>query len=262
MHKPFFSIIIPTYNAAPTLAACLQSIVQQTMNDWEILIMDSLSKDDTIAIASEFKNNFPNIKIIAEKDKGIYDGMNKGIRMAQGEWLYFLGSDDKLFDAAVLEKMAAFITDSPGTDVVYGNVYSERFKGTYDGVFDITKIRTKNISHQAIFFKRWLFEKTGDFDLKYRSQSDWDHNLKWMLSGQLHNKFIDLIIARYADGGFSSVHGDDVFYADLDFNYIRYGYAKLSSLQKIRILGYQFLKAVKRAEKDRMKKVMAHLRYI
>lgn len=261
MEAPLFSIIIPTYNSAATLASCLESIADQSFRDWEILIMDGLSKDDTLLIASSFAAKFP-VKIISQKDKGIYDAMNNGLVNAAGRWLYFLGSDDHFFDNAVLANISKVIDESPEADVIYGNVFSERFKGLYDGEFNADKILVKNISHQAIFFKKQIFGKTGSFNLNYKAQSDWDHNLKWMLSADIRKKFVPVAIANYADGGFSSLHGDAVFFADLNFNYIRYGKSTLSTGKKIKLLIYELLKSIKRADGNRFKKVISHTRYI
>jgi len=262
MAAALFSIILPTYNAAATLAASIESIVQQDFKDWELLVQDGLSTDDTLAIAASFSEKYPSIKIVSEKDKGIYDAMNKGIGRAAGRWLYFLGSDDRLFGKRVLKNIAGAIEEDPAAEVIYGNVYSERFKGLYDGEFNAGKILRNNISHQAIFLKKEVFEKTGLFDLKYKAQSDWDHNLKWMLLAGIKSKFVPETIAHYADGGFSSLHGDPVFFADLNFNYIRYGQLQLSTWKKVRLLLYELLKSVKRTEMERFKKVLAHLKYV
>lgn len=259
--QPLFSIIIPTYNSASTLYVSLQSIASQQCQDYEVLIMDGISTDDTLKIAASFEHKIL-IKIISEKDKGIYDAMNKGIAMASGKWLYFLGSDDRFFDTEVLQKIKVVINTSPEVEVVYGNVLSERFKGLYGGEFDAKKILKNNISHQAIFFRKTVFEKTGLFDLKYKAQSDWDHNLKWMLDENIIKKFTPVTVADYADGGFSSQHGDAIFYADLNFNYIRYGKRSISFSTKIKLLMYEFFKSIKRMEMQRFKKVLAQLKYI
>ena len=86
------SIIIPTFNSANTLRRALDSIIGQTLNDLEVLIMDGVSTDQTLDIAKTYNDN--RIRIFSEPDNGVYDAMNKGIDKASGEWLYFLGSDD------------------------------------------------------------------------------------------------------------------------------------------------------------------------
>ena len=89
---PRLSIINPTFNSAKTLSRCLDSVISQSFTDWEVLMMDGVSNDDTIKIASSYQDS--RIRIYSEPDKGIYDAMNKGIDKAHGEWLYFIDSDD------------------------------------------------------------------------------------------------------------------------------------------------------------------------
>lgn len=260
--RPFFSIIIPSFNAAKTIASCLDSIIHQTFQDWEVLIMDGLSGDNTVEIINNYCIAYPSIKLISQKDNGIYDAMNKGLGKVEGKWIYFLGSDDSFFDNEVLTKIFHVINENDGIDVLYGNVMSERFHGLYDGEFDAKKIRKKNISHQAIFFKKEIFQKTGLYNLEYKAQADWDHNLKWFLSGEIKKLFMPITIANYADGGFSSEKGDPVFYADLNFNYIKYASSGMTRFQKARLLLFEFFKSVKRMEIDRTKKVIKSLKYL
>lgn len=97
------SIIIPTYNSASVLPRALDSIICQTFTNWEVLIMDGISTDDTLKMAQSYNDS--RIRIYSEPDNGIYDAMNKGINKANGEWLYFLGSDDCLFSKDVLSNI-------------------------------------------------------------------------------------------------------------------------------------------------------------
>ena len=117
---PRLSIIIPTFNSAKTLSRCLDSVISQSFTDWEVLMMDGVSNDDTIKIASSYQDS--RIQIYSEPDKGIYDAMNKGIDKAQGEWLYFLGSDDWLFNCNSLKDI--FCNNINQYDVVYVAVYA------------------------------------------------------------------------------------------------------------------------------------------
>jgi glycosyltransferase involved in cell wall biosynthesis len=252
MPTPFFTIIIPTYNSAATLKACIDSVLDQQFRDFELLIVDAVSTDETVKIVNSYSLLSDSIRLLSEKDKGIYDAMNKSIQLANPSWLYFLGSDDQLYDNTILQKVYSRIRQLPGTEIVYGDVWSERFKGIYDGPFDYNKILKKNISHQAIFFRKEVFEKTGNFDLRYKAQADWDHNLKWLLAKDIKKEYIDVVIALYADGGFSSVTGDDIFYRDLRLNYLQYGRNSLPVWKKIIVGAYTLLKLVKRADRGRL----------
>jgi glycosyltransferase involved in cell wall biosynthesis len=214
-----FSIIIPTYNSANTLKRCLDSIVNQNFNSFEVLIIDGLSTDLTMTIVESY--NEDRFRIISELDKGIYDAMNKGIGLAKGEWIYFFGSDDFFHDSLVLQKVTEFISDS-NVEVLYGNVISDKFQGRYDGIFDEYKILDKNICHQSIFYKRSVFEKLGVYNLKYKVCADWDFNMQWLLSPLITNLYADIIVADYADNGFSSKEYD-TFENEKTILYLVYG---------------------------------------
>ena len=208
--NPFYSIIVPTFNVEDTLSIALQSILVQSFKDFEIIIMDGLSTDDTLKIVNNFSKSDNRIKIYSEQDNGIYDAMNKAILKSNGDYLFFLGSDDQLYNSFVLEK----IYDSLKTnkvDVIYGNVHSTRFKGIYDGLFDAKKLFKKNICHQSIFFNKSIFKITGLFDLKFKAHADYDHNIKWFFNKKISHRYENLIISEYADGGFSSINGDPIF---------------------------------------------------
>ncbi len=172
--------------------------------------MDGDSTDGTVGLGKEIAENDPRIRIYSEKDNGIYDAMNKAIAKAKGNYLYFLGSDDYFYDDDVFATVHKSLKQD-STDVIYGDVFSPRFEGRYDGAFDIDKLFVKNICHQAIFLHKSVFEKIGDFDLRYSAHADYLHNIKWFLHRSISHRYIDRIIAYYEDGGFSSVHGDALF---------------------------------------------------
>lgn len=222
--KPFFTIIIPTFNSANTINIALESILKQDYKNYEILIIDGVSTDETLTLLKNY--SCEKIRIYSEPDKGIYDAMNKGIRLAKGRWLYFLGSDDFLYSNSVLEALAAFVTNKQ-YDVVYGDVNSARFNGRRSGNFLPEMLIQRNLCHQGIIFSKRVFHKIGKFDFKYNAHADWDHNMAWFFNHKISKKYINLIIAEYADGGFSSIHGDAKFQKDKDFKIIKYGWRTL-----------------------------------
>jgi glycosyltransferase involved in cell wall biosynthesis len=219
------SIIIPTFNSAKTLAVCLDSILKQSFTDFEVLIMDGLSTDNTLEIVKSYDD----IRLIisSEKDNGIYDAMNIGITKAKGTWLYFMGSDDFLYESTTIEQFLNS-AELKNNEIVYGNVYSTRFNGIYDGLFSYSKLMNQNICHQAIFFRKSIFTKIGNFNAKYIAHADWDHNIRWFFSSKISKTYVNLIIANYADGGFSSIHNDEVFTRDKNFLLLLKGIGKLS----------------------------------
>lgn len=226
--KILVSIIIPTYNSVATIDIALKSIFEQTFKNFEVLVMDGMSSDSTLEVVLKYKDKFPKIIVTSKKDKGIYDAMNQGIKIAKGNWLYFMGSDDSFYSSKVLENIVEKIKENNNQDVLYGNVVSSRFNGVYDGEFTYSKLMGKNICHQAIFLNENVFKKTGKFDLKYKVLADWDHNIRWFFSSKIAHKHIDIIIANYADGGFSSLNEDVAFQKDKNYKFLKLGIGKLS----------------------------------
>lgn len=233
---PKLSVIIPTYNSAKTIGATLNSIQQQHFKNIEIVIVDGLSQDGTQSIIDAFQQSSTSIEIkfVSERDNGIYDAMNKAIAMANGEWLYFLGSDDYFYDPQVLANVFDS-HDNDNFDVIYGDVLSTRFGGRYDGEFDISKLYSQNICHQAIFLRKRVFEIVGLFETRFSAHADWDHNWKWFVNPDIKRKYINQVIAFYSDGGFSSVNHDQSFSKVRFENFYRHGKKWLSSDMKRRI---------------------------
>jgi glycosyltransferase involved in cell wall biosynthesis len=187
----------------------LDSVVSQTYSDMEVVIIDGLSTDRTMDIAARYAASFPYISYVSEKDKGIYDAMNKGIKLAKGEWVYFMGSDDTFYSKDVVE--AALSGDLSSDDVIYGDVFSNLLGGVYDGEFTVGKLFNKNICHQAIFFRKSIFRRTGLFDTRFKAHADWLHNLKWFADRRIRKRYVNKIIANFSEGGISSVHKDVFF---------------------------------------------------
>lgn len=226
MQDSLFSIIIPTFNSSKTLKDCLDSVFEQSFNSYEVLIIDSVSDDSTLSILNEYTSKFPSIKVYSEKDKGIYDAMNKGMSLAKGDWLYFLGSDDAFHNSSVLSHLSNAIGNT-SKKVIYGNV--EIFGNTtwakngevYAGRFSTEKLLNQNICHQAIFYNRlFIINNIGNYNLDYVKSSDWDHNLKcW---AKVEFEYTDLIVARYSVAGFSGNTGDVNLSNDFVNNVVSY----------------------------------------
>ncbi len=212
MNSPLISIIIPTFNSGGSIGGAIQSILQQSFVDYEVLIMDGSSLDNSLNIVRSFPD--PRIRIYSEKDEGLYYAMNKGISLSRGSWIYFLGSDDKLYDPSVLERVAAkLITTS--AEVVYGNVKLDgdthwaRHHEIYDGEFTRDKLCKKNICHQAIFYSKIVFQRIGKYNTDYTVCADWDFNHHCFASCKM--EYIDEIIALFKGGGKSSFNSTDKY---------------------------------------------------
>jgi glycosyltransferase involved in cell wall biosynthesis len=217
--KPKVSIVIPTFNCERTIERCLRSVGEQSFRDYEVVIQDGGSSDGTLEKIAEFKKTSADVDVQAssEKDRGPYDAMNKGIKRASGEWLYFLGGDDELHDCNVLQK-AMQHAQASGADVLYGNVRVVGDAGwasegaIYDGVFDLAKFLTKNICHQAMFYRADFHRKVGEYNLRYCVCADWDFNMRCWSRGRF--EYFDLIVANFHAGGISG-RGDERFGSEL-----------------------------------------------
>src|SRR5574343_654094 len=183
------SIVTATYNSAATVNDTLKSIAAQTYPDIEHIIVDGLSKDDTL----ESVRQYPHVaKMITEKDKGIYDAMNKGVRMASGDIVGILNSDDLYASNEVLEKvMKAF--EDPTVDAVYGDLQ-------YVAADNINKVVRTWIAgnyssrsfyfgwmppHPAFFVRREVYEKYGHFQLELRTAADYEIMLRFLLKHKI-----------------------------------------------------------------------------
>ena len=231
---PLFTVIIPSFNSASCIQRCLDSIVQQTFNNYEVLIIDGLSTDNTIDIIKAYAEKDKRISFISEKDNGIYDAMNKAVNRASSEWLYFLGSDDYLFDKNVLTTLTEK-TNLDDVDFVYGNVFSPEYGEKYDGEFDQQKIIEKNICHQALFVRRKLLQSMGSFNIRYKLLADYDFNLRCMFNKKVRKKHVDLMIAYYAPAGSSSTITDEKFIKDKNWLLLKYGFTSFSWRQRIQL---------------------------
>jgi glycosyltransferase involved in cell wall biosynthesis len=148
-----FSIITCTYNVEKNLAKTLDSVLLQNFSDYEIIVIDGKSTDKTLEIAKEYEKKFDGkLKWFGEKDLGIYDAMNKGIKIAKGNWLYFLNSGDIFCDSEILKKVNFEIEKDKLNSIFYGKIELENTGFTYGEEWTAEKLLKGNISHQAIFF--------------------------------------------------------------------------------------------------------------
>ncbi|WP_374021668.1 glycosyltransferase family 2 protein [Mycobacterium sp. HNNTM2301] len=201
MTAPLFSIIVPTFNAAATIQACLGSIVHQTYDEFEVVIVDGGSKDETLDIARGFGTELgARLVVHSGPDGGPYDAMNRGVGIATGEWLLFLGADDTLYEPETLAHVAAFIRDHERSDLVYGDVIMRSTETRHAGAFDLDRLLFEtNLCHQSIFYRRELFAGIGPYNLRYPVWADWDFNIRCFSNPALVAHYMDIVVARYND---------------------------------------------------------------
>jgi glycosyltransferase involved in cell wall biosynthesis len=207
--KPLFSIITTTYNCGSKIDKTLESVISQDFKDLEYLIMDGNSKDGTRERLAAIKDL--RVRSYSELDKGIYDAMNKGIELARGRFVFFLGAGDTLFPGA-LQQISRHLPDRDDA-LIYGNVLMGGNGSIYDGRFSKLKLCIRNICHQAIFYGRDVFKLAGNYNLKYRFLADWAFNLKCFGDGRILTQFVPVNVAMFEAAGVSG-GGDVAFEAD------------------------------------------------
>jgi len=202
--KPFlFSIILPTYNSEKTLARCLDSVVSQNFGSFEIVIIDGKSDDSTLDIVEHYSVKFLNINFQSEPDLGIYDAMNKGIRLSKGRYLYFMGSDDLFCSSKILE-IVAKSTYHNTYDLIYGDVYNRSLNKIFGGLITDEKLLRHQVCHQSIFYTRDLFTFFGDYNIEMKVNADMYFNHMIFNNDKIRSKYLGLVIAEYDGGGYSS----------------------------------------------------------
>lgn len=207
--KPLISVIIAVYNGAKTIQQCIDSVVQQSYPNIELIIVDGGSKDTTVDL---LRANHRQISYwVSEPDRGIYNAWNKGLAQAKGEWICFLGADDFFWNLEVLETLAKQLVLIPlYIRVAYGQIMLL----TADGVnihavgepWDKAKKHFKHkmsIPHQGVMHRRNLFELRGKFDESYQIVGDYELLLRELKTGDA--AFIsDIIVTGMRQGGISS----------------------------------------------------------
>jgi glycosyltransferase involved in cell wall biosynthesis len=203
--QPLVSIIIVTYNAGKYLKECLDSIINQPFIQFELIIKDGCSTDNTLEILEDYKNYIN--KIDSTADKGIYDAMNAAVKYAQGKWIYFLGADDRL-----LFSFSDFCIELNHTNTLYyGNCITAN--GVFGGSYSKYKLAKYSICQQAIFYPANVFNKYT-YDTKYRVFADYALNLQCWGDSTIKKQYLNIDVAWYNLTGFSAVAADDVFKKD------------------------------------------------
>ncbi len=203
------SIITATYNSAATIGDTIKSILSQSYENIEVVIQDGGSSDNTLDIVRSFDDE--RIKIFQEKDKGIYDAMNKGIENTSGDIIGILNSDDFYADHKVLEKVAN-VFNNETIDSAYGDLQ-------YVDEFDTTQIRRTWISgkynynswrkgwmppHPTFFVRRTLYQKYGKFNLELKSAADYELMLRFLYKNKVSTTYIKDILVKMREGGQSN----------------------------------------------------------
>ena len=212
MDRRFFSIIITSLNPGDRLVPTLESVLEQSFGDYEIIIKDGGSRDGSLQQLERYRKD-ERIRLFQEKDKSIYDGMNQAVRYIQGEYVLFLNCGDYFYDTDVLRKAASLIKDRKNEDAAHKGAglfifYGDQYNRLQDAVvhsaphLDDFACYRNVPCHQVCFYDSRLFAERG-YDPAFRVRADYEHFLYSVYEKKAAPVYIPLIVASYEGGGFS-----------------------------------------------------------
>lgn len=196
--KPFFTIITVSFNAEDTIAQTVNSALNQTFEDFEIVVKDGLSKDQTVSrIPSDSR-----IQVYSESDHGIYDAMNAGIARAEGKYLIFMNCGDLFASETVLAEIHDLLVKEDYPGVLYGDYAVDHVRCVQGNHLTRFYLYRTPLCHQTMVIAKAAFEEHGLYDCKYRILADYDFTLRCWMSGV---RFVhsDTVICNYLGGGVS-----------------------------------------------------------
>ena len=225
MYKPLITIVTVVYNGVDHIQNAIESVINQTYDNIEYIIIDGVSTDGTNEIIKQYTNH---ISVwISEPDGGIYDAMNKGIAMATGEWIGLLNSDD-YYEKDCFEKVIKKAVEFPDIDIFHGLLRVVNKNGEVNEItgHNCNFLNKGMIEHPTCFVKRSVYEKFGNFDIKYKSSADYDLMLRLKENG-LSFFLMENILTNFTTGGMSST-----LIAILEALQIRYEHKIISLFKK------------------------------
>jgi len=206
------SILTATYNSGKTLRDTMESVLRQNYKGYEYIVIDGASKDATLDIVKEYEPKFEGrLKYISEPDNGIYDAMNKGIRMATGDVIGILNSDDFYTSNDVLQRIAdAF--EYNDIDATYGDIHyvnddnlTKMVRYYSSAVFKRSFMRYGLMpAHPSFYCKREVYEKYGCFDTSYRIAADFENLLRLIFIHRIKTLYIPKDFVTMRTGGAST----------------------------------------------------------
>lgn len=209
------SIITINRNNAAGLEKTMRSVVSQTFKEFEYIVVDGASSDNSVEVIKSFESQFAHLCWLSEPDIGIYNAMNKGLRMASGDYIQILNSGDCLAADDVIERMLNALETAGKPTVLYGNMVKCFPDGhrlvdrSFEGE-DITMLGmfTGTLNHDPAYIRRDLFEKYGYYDESLKIVSDWKWYVEAVILGGEKPQYVDLDVTLFDMTGISETHLD------------------------------------------------------
>ena len=204
------SIITINRNNAAGLEKTMQSVAAQTYKEFEYIIVDGASTDGGVEVIKSFESKFGHLKWVSEPDSGIYNAMNKGIRMASGDYIQILNSGDSLAKEDVTERMLSALGETGAPSVLYGNMvkcfpdgYRMVDKSFAGQEITMLGMYTGTLNHDPAYIRRDLFDKYGYYDESLKIVSDWKWYLHAIILGDEKPKYVDMDVTLFDMTGIS-----------------------------------------------------------
>lgn len=203
------SIITSCFNRKATIRQCIESVLAQDYEDVEYIVVDAASTDGSLSVINEYKDRIA--KVISEPDKGMYEGINKGIRVATGDIIGLVHSDDFLYAEDTISHVVERF-ESSGADFLYGNglyVSEENtdkvVRNWIGGDYRLWKVRHGWLPlHPTCYIRRDVMEKRGLYNEAYKIASDSDLLFRYLLGGELSVTYLNEYIVKMRMGGLST----------------------------------------------------------
>ncbi|MFJ8102451.1 glycosyltransferase family 2 protein [Lysinibacillus sp. NPDC096212] len=204
---PKISIITACYNAKNTIEQTIQSVLGQTYENIEYIIVDGASTDGTMEIVEKYRDKVD--VVVSESDKGVYDAFNKGVNIASGEYVMFLNADDYLLGNGVIKQLAVFINKKKDAVCVYGDIYmineSTGYKTKHGQNINLNRLKEGIMPpHPATLLLREVILALGGFDLQYRIAADFDLMAKALQKYENRMYHVPIVVTMFRLGGLSS----------------------------------------------------------
>lgn len=205
------SIITITYNSAATVEDTIKSVVSQDYPELEYLIIDGKSKDKTLEIVDKYKDRIS--KVVSEKDKGLYDALNKGISHATGDVIGMLHSDDLYSASNVISKVAAVFKKDPSVEGVYADLVFVNRNDTNkvmrvwkSGLYEEDAFKKGWMPpHPTFFVRKEVYEKFGGFNTELKLSADYELMLRLIHKNKIKIAYLPEVIVKMRMGGISNV---------------------------------------------------------
>jgi glycosyltransferase involved in cell wall biosynthesis len=196
------SVVTIVFNGENEIEKTILSVLQQSYKDFEFIVVDGGSKDGTVGIIKKYNSGITSW--VSEKDNGIYDAMNKGVRMARGEYIIFMNGGDRFYESHTLEMMAETLISELDKIIIYGDAEIVTKNGTYiQYQRERHRDPTKSIVHQSMFVKRsYLLQ--NPYDVNFSVMADYDNLLKLSIKHPEKLLYVNRTVCIYNKFGVSS----------------------------------------------------------